>query len=91
MLLIPSIISLESKASFEIFIPENGTVEEYKLNELFCYDKELKVEHYDAKCNAEAFMEEINQFCQMYCTERVSVDLPGAIYVLFIREVGEYL
>ena len=36
-------------------------------------------------------MEEINQFCQMYCTERVSVDLPGAIYVLFIREVGEYL
>ena len=59
--------------------PTTSTVEEYKLNELFCYDKELKVEHYDAKCNSEAFMDEINKFCEMYCTEKATVDLPGAI------------
>ena len=59
--------------------PTTSTVEEYKLNELFCYDKDLKVEHYDPKCNSEVFMTEVNQFCEMYCTEKVTVDLPGAI------------
>lgn len=59
--------------------PTTSSVKEYELNELFCYDEGLKVEHYDAKCNADAFLEEINMFCEMYCTERVSVDLPGAI------------
>ena len=58
--------------------PTTSKVEEYKLNDLFCYDEQLRVDHYDAKCNAEAFMKEINLFCEMYCTEKVTVDLPGA-------------
>lgn len=57
---------------------------EYDLNELFCKDKELKVEHYWKKCKSETYIDEkmtgnLNDYCRIYCTERVTVDIPGAI------------
>lgn len=52
---------------------------EYDLDELFCYHNDLKVDKYWAKCNAEQYKTEINEYCDMYCTERVTIDVPDAI------------
>lgn len=54
---------------------------EYALNDLFCKDETLELEWYKTKCNADhgAYKSEINDFCDLYCTERVTVDLPGAV------------
>lgn len=59
---------------------------EYDLNDLFCkYEKNpLVVDHYWAKCKTETYIDEkmtgnLNDYCKIYCTERVLVELPGAI------------
>ncbi len=55
---------------------------EYDLNDLFCYSDELKVDHAYPKCNSDYYLNTdaaLNDYCEMYCTERISVDLPGAI------------
>ena len=55
---------------------------QYKLNDLFCEDTTLDVKYYRKKCNVDSYMHNetpVNDFCEVYCTERVSVDLPGAI------------
>ena len=55
---------------------------QYQLNDLFCEDEDLDVKYYWKKCNSEGYMHNeapVNDFCEVYCTERVSVDLPGAI------------
>lgn len=60
----------------------HSEAKEYELNDLFCYDKDLKVDHYFPKCNADYYIEDdavLNDYCKMYCTERVTVDIPGAI------------
>lgn len=55
-------------------------VKEYDLDDLFCYHNELQVPHYWEKCGADAYKtEEINEYCDLYCTERVTIDIPGAI------------
>lgn len=57
---------------------------EYDLNKLFCRDNDLKVDHYLLKCTAGSYdvTEDTklnDKYCKMYCTERVSVEIPGAI------------
>lgn len=58
-------------------------VKEALLDDLFCYSERLKVDYYFPKCDAEYYLEEPfltdNKYCEMYCTERVSVEVPGAI------------
>lgn len=55
-------------------------VKEYDLDELFCYHEGLQVPYYWEKCGADAYkLEEVNDYCDMYCTERVTIDVPGAI------------
>lgn len=55
-------------------------VKEYDLDDLFCYHDGLKVPHYWEKCGADAYKDtEINEYCDLYCTERVTIDVPGAI------------
>ena len=57
---------------------------EYDLNFLFCDSEELKVKHYWKMCKSESYIDkkmqgELNEYCDIYCTERVTVDIPGAI------------
>lgn len=57
---------------------------EYDLNQLVCYSKDLLVDHYWKMCNSESYLDkkmngELNEYCDIYCTERVTVDVPGAI------------
>lgn len=55
-------------------------VKEYDLDDLFCYHNALQVPHYWEKCGADAYKtEEINEYCDLYCTERVTIDTPAAI------------
>jgi hypothetical protein len=58
-----------------------SVAEEYKLNDLFCKDEKMDLKWWKLKCNVEEsiYESEINDFCKMYCTERVQVDLPGAV------------
>ena len=54
---------------------------EYALNDLFCKDEDMDLKWWKTKCNVEGsiYEKDINDFCLMYCTERVTVDLPGAV------------
>ncbi|MCH5166601.1 MAG: hypothetical protein J1F35_01790 [Erysipelotrichales bacterium] len=57
---------------------------EYNLNEMFCYSDELLVNHYWEMCNTESYIDTkmqgyLNEYCNIYCTERVTVDIPGAV------------
>ena len=57
---------------------------EYNLNDLVCYSDEFKVNHYWKKCDSESYQDvqmqgELNEYCDIYCTERVTVDIPHAI------------
>ena len=47
------------------------------LNDLFCHDEIVKVEYYKKKCGIDYYKEmDINNYCAMYCTERVQVNTP---------------
>lgn len=57
---------------------------QYGLNDLFCYHNGLGVDHYFAKCNTDSFIDKnlqgsLNSYCSIYCTERVSIDVPDPI------------
>lgn len=55
---------------------------DYDLDQLFCYHNDLKVDKFWAKCNADYYKSddfELNEYCDMYCTERVTIDVPEAI------------
>lgn len=57
---------------------------EYDLNQLVCYSDEFQVNHYWKMCNSESYLDkkmngEVNEYCDIYCTERITVDVPGAI------------
>ncbi len=57
---------------------------EYELNDLVCYSKEMLVDHYWKMCNSESYLDkkmngDLNEYCDIYCTERVTVEIPGAI------------
>lgn len=64
----------------------DGTTSEahdYKLNDIFCNNDSLGVENYQYKCGAEYYnndeVELESDYCRMYCTERISVEIPGPI------------
>lgn len=57
-------------------------VKEYDLDELFCRHNTLHVDKYFEKCNTDEYINkdvELNDYCDMYCTERVTIDVPEAI------------
>lgn len=60
-----------------------STIVEPSLNDLFCNDTELKVDHYVPKPGAQQYLEYDHDmdtdYCKMYCTERIKVDIPGAM------------
>ena len=61
----------------------NSEAHEYDLDQLFCYDKDLHVDYYNPKCKSDYYVQEdttLNEkYCKMFCTERVSVEIPGPI------------
>lgn len=61
----------------------NSEAHEYNLDDLFCKDEDLQVDYYFPKCKTDYYIQEdtaLNEkYCQMYCTERVSVEIPGSI------------
>lgn len=61
----------------------NSEAHEYDLDDLFCKDEDLLVDHYYPKCNTDYYVDEDadlnSKYCKMYCTERVSVEIPGSI------------
>ena len=58
-------------------------IEEPLLNDLFCFDKKLQVDFYQDKCNISTYLVDkadfstLNKYCDLYCTERVTYDLPN--------------
>ncbi|MCH5166605.1 MAG: hypothetical protein J1F35_01810 [Erysipelotrichales bacterium] len=50
-----------------------------ELDDLFCYDSELQVDFYKNRCENDRYKEELNEYCDIYCTERVVMEVPGAI------------
>lgn len=61
----------------------NSEAHEYDLDKLFCKDDDLDVDYYKPKCKTDYYVQEdteLNEnYCKMYCTERVSVEIPGPI------------
>lgn len=61
----------------------NSEAHEYDLDKLFCRDEYLQVDYYKPKCQTDYYVQEntnLNEkYCKMYCTERVSVEIPGPI------------
>ncbi len=61
----------------------NSEAHEYDLDKLFCYDKDLHVDYYNPKCKTDYYVDEDadlnDKYCKMFCTERVSVEIPGPI------------
>lgn len=75
---------IEGNVSNCCYDSTHSEAEEYQLNDLFCLENELKVDHYWKKCKNDPYIDDkmtgdLNEYCEMYCTERVSVDVPGAI------------
>lgn len=56
-----------------------SSVAESELDDIFCYDSELKVDFYKDRCENDKFKNKINDYCDLYCTERVTMEVPGAI------------
>ena len=58
-------------------------VSEPILNDLFCRDDDLKVDYYKLKSGINEYLQPNtdldSNYCQMYCTERTQVDIPGAL------------
>ncbi len=56
---------------------------EYDLDKLFCKNEYLGVDNFQYKCNADYYADSTadvdDQYCKMYCTERVSVEIPKPI------------
>lgn len=61
----------------------NSEAHEYDLDKLFCKDEALIIDYYKPKCKTDYYIQEdtgLNEkYCKMYCTERVSVEIPGSI------------
>lgn len=75
---------IEGNVSNCCYDSTHSEAKEYDLNDLFCLENELKVNHYWKKCNNDPYVDDkmtgdLNEYCQIYCTERVTVDVPGAI------------
>ncbi len=66
----------------------DGTISkarEYDLDDLFCDNEYLGVSNYHSKCEINFYQEDVSdddlpsEYCKMYCTERIEVEIPGAI------------
>ena len=61
----------------------NSEAHEYDLDKLFCNDNDLHVYYYFPKCKTDYYLNkdtDLNEkYCKMFCTERVSVEIPGSI------------
>ena len=64
----------------------DGTISEaheYDLDDLFCDANGLGVKNFKEKCDADYYeatdTKLEDEYCKMYCTERVSVEIPGAL------------
>ena len=58
-----------------------SVVKDWDLDDIFCYDNELQVDFYKNRCENDRFKDTtvINEYCDLYCTERVTMEVPGAI------------
>ena len=60
-----------------------STVDEPILNDLFCNDTDLKVDYYKLNSGVSKYLETNtdldSNYCQMYCTEKMQVDIPEAL------------
>ena len=59
-------------------------ISEPDLDDLFCYHNGLKVDKYWERCETNQYKnkdlgEPINDYCDLYCSERVSIDVPPPI------------
>ncbi len=52
---------------------------ESELDDIFCRDNDLQVDFFKNRCNNEQFKTNLNEYCDLYCTERVTIEVPGAI------------
>lgn len=56
---------------------------EYNLDDLFCDSNGLGLKNFKEKCEGDYYVQEgtnlDDKYCKMYCTERVSVEIPGAM------------
>lgn len=50
-----------------------------ELDDIFCYDSELQVEYFKNRCENDRYKEKLNDYCDIYCTERVTMEVPQAI------------
>lgn len=61
----------------------HSEIKEPSLNDLFCRDTDLNVDYYKPKVGAQKYLfydtDLDTDYCQMYCTERIEVDIPGAM------------
>lgn len=60
-----------------------STVDEPILDKLVCkYEGEIVVDYYKKRCGADKYKDnenELNEFCELLCTERVKVEIPKSI------------
>lgn len=50
-----------------------------ELDDIFCYDSELQVDFFKDRCENDRYKENLNEYCDLYCTERVTMEVPQAI------------
>lgn len=50
-----------------------------ELDDIFCYDSDLQVDFYKNRCENDRYKEKLNEYCDIYCTERVTMEVPKAI------------
>lgn len=50
-----------------------------ELDDIFCYDSELQVDFFKNRCENDRYKEKLNDYCDIYCTERVEMEVPSAI------------
>ena len=50
-----------------------------ELDDLFCRDNDLQVDFFKNRCENDRYKEKLNEYCDIYCTERVTMEVPKAI------------
>lgn len=59
--------------------PSTSYVKDTELDDIFCYDSDLKVDFFKNRCENDRYKESLNEYCDLYCTERVTMEVPGSI------------
>lgn len=50
-----------------------------ELDDIFCRDNDLQVDFFKNRCENDRYKEKLNEYCDIYCTERVTMEVPKAI------------